>query len=517
MEQLTPQQINRFAAWQKDPLEFVKDMWGLVPQPLKHEYTMLADTLPAAQFKPDMFQGFVKGVHVTWQQWLVFRAVKRALQGIDKNRIAIESGHGTGKSMTLSMLILWYLTCFPNSQIPCTAPTDAQLKDILWKEITKWHGMMPIYWKDQIEIVEGYVRIKEAAKTWFARGRTSSPEHPEALAGVHGDFVCVMVDEASGVHEKVFETAEGVLTNENILFIMASNHTRLTGYYHAAFTTDKAAWQLLSLDSRQSPIVDWGFVQRIIDKYGEDSDVFRVRVAGTAPKVESIDDGGYVPLLVPENIKWAQDAQMLGRKKLGVDPAGEGDDETKWVLRSPFKAMVVGTEKISDAKSIAQKTLTLMTLFEVHERDVTVDNFGEGANVAVELAKAGKSVKAVNVGETIDAKTHPEEHKEFINLRAMASWRLRNWARQGGELVQNDGFSELLVVKYTRNLAGKIQIMSKKEMRKQGIKSPNTFDALMLTFVQDDVPLEDEEDDDEDGEGSVVGSKHQPSYPDIGV
>lgn len=38
-------------------------------------------------------------------------------------RVAIASGHGTGKSTLMAWLILWSLTCFDDVKAPVTAPT----------------------------------------------------------------------------------------------------------------------------------------------------------------------------------------------------------------------------------------------------------------------------------------------------------------------------------------------------------------------------------------------------------
>lgn len=45
-------------------------------------------------------------------------------------------------------------------------------------------------------------------------------------------------------------------------------------------------------------------------------------------------------------------------------------------------------------------------------------------------------------------------------------------------------FSELLDIKYKSDI-GKIRIMSKDEMRKRGIDSPDVADALSLTFAKE--------------------------------
>ena len=44
---------------------------------------------------------------------------------------------------------------------------------------------------------------------------------------------------------------------------------------------------------------------------------------------------------------------------------------------------------------------------------------------------------------------------------------------------------EMLTIYYRRGSGDKIEIMTKKQMRKMGIKSPNRFDALMLSFFSE--------------------------------
>jgi hypothetical protein len=423
---------------------------------------------------------FIKGKHITWQQHDLLLAVEQALAGKAPRRISVESGHGTGKSTTLSWLILWFLFCFPDAQVPCTAPTSDQIYDVLWKEIKKWMNKLPEPVKASYEWQSAYIRIKDSPETWFARAKTARKEEPEALAGIHADHVMMIVDEASGVPEEIFNTAEGALTNANVLVILISNHTRLVGYFHDTHAKDKKNWQTLSFDSRESPIVDAQFVSRIAEKHGEDSDEYRIRVMGKAPKEDAIDDKGYVPLLSESDIHQTFDGVFTGRLRLGVDPAGEGDDESVWVLRDGFKAKIVGKEKTSTSKSIAQKTLTLMDYHQVPAESVYIDNFGSGANVGQELAYAGHMVQAVYVGD-------PAFDKEtYLNRRAESYWRLREWLKKGGELVQAKEWDELLTIRYRRELNDKVKIMSKLDMKKEGFKSPNVADALMLTFYDDE-------------------------------
>lgn len=445
--------------WQKSPIQFINDIWSLTP----------ADN-----------KDFVKGKHITRQQEQILLAVEKALKDEAPRRMSIASGHGIGKSTTLAWLIIWYLMCHKDAKVPCTAPSSEQMHDVLWAELAKWLNLMPRDIKNLFDWTSGYLRIKESPENWFARARTARKENPEALAGIHGDWVMMVVDEASGVPEEIFNTAEGALTDKNILVILISNPTRLTGYFHDTHHNDNQNWQLLQFSSEDSPIVDDEFVDRIVAKHGKDSDEYRIRVQGLFPRADAVDDKGYVPLLLERDIREINDCVFelnAGERMIGVDPAGEGTDESVWVIRDSFKAKVLYTQKTSTPKTIAQSTLTLMVSNSIDGNQVFVDNFGVGANVAQEIAFAGERIEGVNVGVKA-------EDDRFINLRAEAYWRLREWLVKGGEIIIDPELKkQLLSIRFRRNLAGRIQIMSKDDMRKQGVKSPDRADALMLTFL----------------------------------
>ena len=185
--------------WQISPKAFIEDVWKL---------TVQRDNTK-----------FVKGKNITWQQDDILEAIEKAVNNKALKRIAVKSGHGIGKSTTLAWIILWFLFTHPDAQIPCTAPTENQMYDVLWKEISKWLKLMPQEIQEMYEWSNTYIRIRERPETWFARAKTARKEAPEALAGVHGDWVLFVIDEASGVPEEIFNTAEGALTNKDILVI----------------------------------------------------------------------------------------------------------------------------------------------------------------------------------------------------------------------------------------------------------------------------------------------------------
>ena len=444
--------------WRSSPIAFIEDMWGITPQ-----------------FDNKLF---VKGEHLSKQQYEILMAVEKAIKGEAPKRISISSGHGIGKSTVMAWLLIWYLFCFKESQVGATAPTTEQMHDVLWKEVNKWLKLLPAPVKEKFEWSATHVRIKERPEVWFARAKTARKEAPEAFAGLHANYVMLLADEASGVADEIYRTAEGSLTDKNTLVVLISNYTRLVGYFHETHSSDKANWQTFRFSCIDSPLVDWSYVERIKARHGEDSDEYRIRVLGEPPKADAVDEGGYVPLFVESDLRYCDDSGPFARDlSMGIDPSGAGDDETVWVVRDNFRSKIAAVEKISTTASIAQKTLTLMKYYSIPEEAVVVDNFGEGANVAQELAHAGIFINGINVGGKPDDET-------YLNLRAELGWRAREWTIKGGQLVRNPGWKELMGIRFRRERSGKMKLKGKDEMRKDGIPSPNVYDAWSLTFFR---------------------------------
>jgi hypothetical protein len=495
---------------------FAEFCWGLTPQKVKPEYEDLWKELVKAEWddwerlrkevKPFWFgtfnsktqewdwYGFKKGETLTWQQTLVFLGYQKALDKKAKPKITIKSGHGIGKSSSIAMLVLHYLAMHHQSQIACTAPTSNQIHDVLWKELSIWKNRIRIeHFKNLYDWKSEYLRIKDDPNAWFARAKTASKENPEALAGVHGEDVMLIADEASGIEDPIFDTAQGSLTNEDTIVIFISNPTRTSGYFYRTHNDLADQYQCFEFSSEDSPLVSRKWIEdRAIEYGGKDTERYGIRVKGTFPNADAVDDKGYVPLYIKGTYTFSHDRDMSAttEKALGVDPAGEGQDECVWYLRDGYKAIRLAKEKKSNSLGIATKTIMFMEAYDIKPENVIVDNFGEGANVSRDIAILSKgkySVRAVNTGDTLDSDIFGEDvASEYINLRAYLFYESNKWLRNKGELVYNaDVEKELPVLKFRRNIKGKIQIIDKLTLKKSGIPSPNNLDAFSLTFLVD--------------------------------
>lgn len=88
-------EIERYKAYRKDPLLWVKDMYGIGTQRVKPEYFSLLQDCRATgnydRMKLEMFEPFRKMEMLSWQQTEILLAISRAMQGEDKRKIAVRS------------------------------------------------------------------------------------------------------------------------------------------------------------------------------------------------------------------------------------------------------------------------------------------------------------------------------------------------------------------------------------------------------------------------------------------
>ena len=199
------------------------------------------------------------------------------------------------------------------------------------------------------------------------------------------------------------------------------------------------------------------------------------------PTGEGADRQGYYALFKPDSIRLT--SRSFARQPpfvIGVDPAGDGSDKTKIAVRSAFMAKIVRTEAKSTGKSVALAVIEVMKEYNVHARSVVIDSFGVGFKALKELSLLGYNVMAVNVGEREKATDG------YLNDRAYAYFLFRDWMNSGGELCDDVGETwkkELKSIRFFTDEKGVKRIIPKKEIIKRGYHSPDSADAVALSFL----------------------------------
>jgi len=136
--------------------------------------------------------------------------------------VSVRSGQGVGKTGLESWAALWFLCTRPFPKVVCTAPTMNQLYDVLWAEIAKWLSYSKV--ERLLEWTKTKVYMKGHKERWFATAKTATK--PENMQGYHEDYMLFIVDEASGVEDKILEAILGMLSGPENKLLMCGNPTK---------------------------------------------------------------------------------------------------------------------------------------------------------------------------------------------------------------------------------------------------------------------------------------------------
>lgn len=488
--------------FQGDPFVYFEEVWGVTPQPILHRYAPLLEHLmntpakyfnmEASLFTNDMFGEFDSKKHLTWQQTLLLIAVKRAINDTLPRQISVCSGKGTGKTFLVAGIMLWFMFAFPLCRVMATAPTGDQLFSVLWSELSSGIQRMKEFYREQYIWQNKFIRMVANPENWFGRAKTSAPGEHGALAGLHADSMLAVVDEAASVEEGVIDEARYTMTNENNLIILISNAHTATSYFKSTFE-EGSGWVNIIFNAEESPIVSASTVAKVLLDCGGDRehDKYRVHVRGLFPKAGLLDNAeGWRRMFTD---KWLdaffsttnKDA-LLSAPYVGVDVGGEGDDSSEIYARDAVLAKHVFTESTSTPETVAKLTIKAVETLGAEGRDVSIDNFGVGADVSAKIALLSERelfTEGVNVGQKCE---DPDDRRAYFDERARLADMVLKWGVQGGRCIPDEKLRKDLESIYCLETeTKKLRIMPKKMMRKIGLKSPNRYDALALTFAQD--------------------------------
>ena len=396
-------------------------------------------------------------------------------------KMSVKSGHGTGKSTTASWAMLWFLLLrFPN-KVVVTAPTSSQLFDAMFAELKRWINELPPELQQLLNVKSDRVELVSAPSEAFISCRTARAETPEALAGVHSDHVLLIVDEASGVPEQVFEAAAGSMSGHSATTLMLSNPTRSSGTFFESHNRMADSWWTRTWSCIDSPLVSDEFVDEMRMRYGEDSNAFRVRVLGQWPLA---DDNTIIPFHLVETAQH-RDVEVFEDSKIvwGLDVARFGNDATALCKRQGSVITEVRSWRGLDLMQTCGRVVAEYNALPPSKRcsELLVDSIGLGSGVVDRLRELDLPVRGINVAES------PSMGDTYMNLRSELWFKAKAFLEERSCKIPKDDqlLSELTSIRYSFTSSGKMKAESKDEMRRRGLGSPHLADAFCLTMASD--------------------------------
>ncbi len=463
----------------------------------------LADDIGAFAFDPYAYalyafpwdQGELAGIHGPrkWQRD-VMDTIRAHLSDPDKRftpcRIARASGHGIGKSALIAMLAKWALDTCVDTRIIVTANTESQLLTKTSPELAKWARLAitrPWFKSNATSMVS---TMPDRDKSWRMDLVTWSENNTEAFAGLHnqGKRIVLIFDEASGIAKKVWEVALGAMTDEftEIIWLAFGNPTSNTGEFREAFGKQRKLWNTRQIDSRTVEGTNKAYLQELIDTYGIDSDVVKVRVLGQFPSASSMQ---FIGSDIVDQARTAPLGPVLISDPVvfGVDCARFGDDHSTLAIRAGRDARSRAWKRWdnTDAMTLAGDIAIEAGIW--HPDAIFVDAGNIGAAVVDRLRQLIPDTFVAEVWFGAKSSRQADYNGNRVrvaNKRAEMWANMREWLR-GGFIPDHQGLADDLIgPEYTFDADNAILLEKKEHMKARGLPSPDDADALACTFAE---------------------------------
>lgn len=472
-----------------------------------------------------------------WKTWSIQREIMNSVR--DHRYTAVVSCPDSGKTWVASRIAAWYLNSFPKSIVVVIAPLARQIKDLFWKEFRTTYADSRIILAGTPKL-DAHMQITadHFIRGYIAREESGKSSIMDKMTGYHAPHMLVIMDQADGLQREVWDAVWGLMTSgharlltltnpinpesENAQVIMPDRKTS----YGRKYVTDNGevkpvdgiGWNVIKIRAEDTPNVANKILETdpsafpglmSYEYYVECREVWDPN----DPRTKIYLDAEYADSLsltvltksMRDRIFRVQLEPDFTRIKVGVDVADEGLDRSVWTVmagnRLLFIDSVVGhnTEEVATHTEYIRSKIYRLTGHDAIEWNI--DAVGIGKGVHDKLINKGFPANAVYAGEGVD---DIYTRKQLFNKRAEMHWRIRELAESNSlslvpffPLEDENELSRLqedcAKVRYKLPEGTfKIQILSKKDLRKFLKRSPDNFDSLCLACSNhNDLPVLD--------------------------
>lgn len=445
------QAIEAIVTWVDDPVTFVQQVFGAVPD--------------------------------EWQaEGLRHTAVSP--------RVAYSACKGPGKTCVEAWTIWWFLATRVDAQVICTSITVDNLRDNLWKELAFWYSRSP-YLQRAFEVKGERIVQRDRPKTWWcsARGWAQNADpsrQADTLAGFHGQHVLIVLDEVGGYPDGVVVAAEGIFANAvDAKLVVAGNPTDTSGPLYRITSKDRKRWAVVFItgdpdDPKRSSRISIEWARQQIEDWGRDNDWVRVNVLGLFPRIAA--DKLIGPDDTNKAIQRTATLRDFGEepKVMALDVAQFGDDRSVLTMRQGVMVWEPNVWRGLGPTELLERVSVLVMKHQPDACFVAVTG-GYGQSVYEGLVRLGVNAIAVDEGGAASS-------ARFKNKRAEIWWVGCDFTRKYACLPNDPELAaELCMPTYTFGTSGKrttFKIQAKEELKELYGFSPDKADSYLLTFAQ---------------------------------
>jgi hypothetical protein len=346
---------------------------------------------------------------------------------------AAPSGNGVGKSFLAAGLVLWFAAMHPNSKTVVAAPTQDQLRGVVWSELAS------AYESASTRGMPLGGRLKDLSwdlgENWRVEGFGSGSV--EARSGRHAGKLLAVIEEASGVHPDVMEAIDSLNPSH---FVYLGNPLRPEGKFYDVCETqaDNPHVNVIRVPSLDSPhierarspvgMADRTWLESVRSEYGEGSIWWLSHVLARFPN--SAADA----LILLDWLTLAEQTLHVpgGPVRMAIDLAlGRGGDLSVILTRDDNGILDLEASNRWTFEDTAARAATLCAQRRIIPARVSWDANGIGADFDNRLRAAGLKGCLPYVGSLSGGK--------HANLRSAAAWLARQRLNPGRMIKSKHG------------------------------------------------------------------------------
>lgn len=458
----------------------------------------------------------------------------------DHMRVAVCSGHKTGKSTSFAALALWYYCSFEDARVVMTSTTSRQVDQILWRELRMLRarsgrcieckradptGLLirrPCPHSARIEGEQGELARTGLKSDDFREVVGFTSRETEAVAGISGRNVLYLCDEASGIPDEIFEAIEGNRAG-GARIVLAGNGTRNSGELYEAFNAKSAFYRTLRISSEETPNVVQGrdvvpglaaraWIEEKQREWGENSPLYRVRVKGEHATYE---EGKIFSLhaITQAEQRWHVTPDT-GRLFVGLDPAGEQGtgDESAFSARRGLKHLMLRVMLgLNDDQHLVQ-LLTIVNELKL-PRETPVVVIDREGSIGARLFGRLQAFVEQNPGRfelhSVKASARAMRQADvYDRARDELAANLSAWMRDGGAILEDAKLAgELHALEWKQDIRGRLKLTPKDVIKKLIGRSPDRYDSLALSVWE---PLSLQDGAVDDSAHAIAATEHEP-------
>ncbi len=403
--------------------------------------------LDRARNDPNYFNDVCLGRPPYWSRQIdMCRAV------VDHRVTAVYSGNSIGKDYWIGGLVAWWLYTRKDSLCIVTGPSQTLLGTVTWKEIKRAIAGCRLPYRPRISSgVKTSPAVVEMQPGWQALGYCTT--NVERASGQHAKELLVIVEEASGVDDEIWDAIESLKYTK---LVAIGNPIRAEGRFvdlirqaetdrREAIPPCKAVCAM-RIPSTESPhadldespygLADRTWLEACYRRYGRDSLWVRSHIRAQIPEV-SFDQ------LIPS--AWMDYATSVERpflapthpvhrtRRIAVDLGeGVGRDSTAILVRDDIGILDLVSGNSLCLADAAEEVARLARHWSVDVSRISYDQLGVGRDFRNHLVRRGLGDAVGYAGSG-----RPQDRKVFTNLRTEAAWKLRrrlnpDWALDPG-------------------------------------------------------------------------------------